>query len=150
VFEVAVNCTNGITTMMKAPSDAILRLGPDEFGVPRAKLVTPALVQVARNFFNCPTLDGVELENQPTGSGCFGSHWEERIFEQELMTPLSQSRTLYSTPTLAFFDDSGWYMANFSHSGKHSDFWGYRRGCAFATQPCVSAVAAVNTTADSS
>jgi hypothetical protein len=135
---VNVTCTNGITTLVQAPSENVLMLGPDQFGFPRAKLVTPTLVQLARNFFNCPTLDGVELENQPTGSGCFGSHWEERIFEQGMMTSLSQDRSLYSALTLGFFEDSGWYHANFSHAGDHRDFWGYRRGCAFATEPCIS------------
>ena len=31
-----------------------------------------------RAHFNCPTLGGVELENQG-GSGTAGSHWEKRI-----------------------------------------------------------------------
>ena len=92
-----------------------------------AETTTTTESPLARNFFDCPTLEGVELENQPTGDGeCWGSHWEERIYEQELMTALSQTRTMYSALTLAFFEDSGWYYANFSHAGEH-DYWGYRK-----------------------
>lgn len=44
-----------------------------------AYLVTPNVLRVVREHFNCSTLIGAELE----GDGGFGaqlSHWEERIF----------------------------------------------------------------------
>jgi hypothetical protein len=72
------------------PANTTLQLF-EERGLHVAKLVTPRVMQVARNYFDCPGLNGVELENQPTSSGsCYGSHWEERLFEQELMTALAQ------------------------------------------------------------
>jgi leishmanolysin-like peptidase len=110
----------------------------EERGLVVSKLVTPRMLSVARNYFDCPSLNGVEWENQPTSAGsCIGSHWEERLFEQELMTSLSQDRTMYSALTLAFFEDTGWYRANYAMAGKH-DGWGYRQGCPFATEKCLS------------
>ena len=44
------------------------------------KLVTPTALKKAREFFGCPNLNGVELENQG-GQGTAGSHWEKRILD---------------------------------------------------------------------
>jgi leishmanolysin-like peptidase len=131
-------CPSGeIVTDAVLPANNTLQFF-EERGLIVSKLVTPRLLSVARNFFDCPSLNGVEWENQPTSSGsCIGSHWEERLFEQELMTALSQERTMYSAMTLAFFEDTGWYKANFSKAGEH-DGWGYRQGCPFATETCIS------------
>ncbi|KAJ0403536.1 hypothetical protein ATCC90586_006791 [Pythium insidiosum] len=52
-------------------------------------------------------LEGAEIENQD--DGCLGSHWEERIFEPEYMTPVSSYRNVISALTLAFFEDSDVY-----------------------------------------
>ena len=55
-----------------------------------AKVVTPTVRSVVREFFNCSTLDGAELENQHTSTGaCWGSHWEERLFNTDLMSPVA-------------------------------------------------------------
>lgn len=41
-------------------------------------VVLPTVTQVARNQFNCQSLEGVMLENQPTNQyDCFGSHFDE-------------------------------------------------------------------------
>jgi len=47
-------------------------------GVTRTLLRTPKVLYYARKHFGCPSLSGVELENQG-GSGSAGSHWEARI-----------------------------------------------------------------------
>ena len=50
------------------------------------RLVTPRVVSVARDLLGCAAIDGVELENQPTSAGgCFGSHWEQRLFVFEVL-----------------------------------------------------------------
>ena len=43
------------------------------------KMVTPAVLRRSRDFFDCETLNGLELENQPTSGACtmIGSHWEQ-------------------------------------------------------------------------
>ena len=96
---------------------------------------------MSRVFFDCDTLQGAELENQPT-SPCspIGSHWEARLFKDAHMAAFS-THTPFLTPiTLALFEDSGWYKANYSMStalqpGVH---WGFRQGCDFALNDCIS------------
>ncbi|THD20901.1 Leishmanolysin peptidase [Fasciola hepatica] len=97
-------------------------------------VVTPTVVRVARDFFNCPTLDGVELEDQDE-RGVFLTHWEKRILENELMTATYTNSYRISPITLAMMEDTGWYLANYSMS--HDFSWGRGRGCAFATASCL-------------
>lgn len=47
-------------------------------------LVTPRVKEEARTHFNCPTLEGAELENQG-GEGTALTHWEKRIFEVTIL-----------------------------------------------------------------
>lgn len=106
------------------------------------KLVTPRVMDAVREFFDCPTLNGAELENQLT-SPCDlqGSHWEQRIFNTELMSSYTQHIMRISAVTLAVFEDSGWYVGNYSNiDGWRSSLdWGYHQGCAFATDKCIDA-----------
>lgn len=44
------------------------------------KIVTPTVVAKAREHFQCPTLNGAELEDEG-GPGTAGSHWESRTFQ---------------------------------------------------------------------
>lgn len=46
-------------------------------------LVTPRVVEEARKHFNCPVLEGMELENQG-GMGTELNHWEKRLLENHL------------------------------------------------------------------
>jgi leishmanolysin-like peptidase len=87
-----------------------------ERGLTVAKIVTPTVVEVARAHFDCPTLDGAELENQPTGDGsCVGSHWEERLFNTEFMSAIADTKIQhYSRLSLALLQDSGWYAPHLS------------------------------------
>ena len=102
-----------------------------------AKVVTPMVQRVVREFFNCSTLQGAELENQHTSTGaCWGSHWEERLFNTDLMSPVASKFTVYSKLTLAYLEDSGWYKAVYNTT--QPALWGYKRGCGFATGGGVS------------
>ncbi|KAA0198737.1 Leishmanolysin peptidase [Fasciolopsis buskii] len=97
-------------------------------------VVTPTVVRVARDFFNCSSLDGVELEDQDE-PGVFQTHWEKRILENELMTATYTNSYRVSPITLAMMEDTGWYLANYSMS--HDFSWGRGRGCAFVTASCL-------------
>merc|ERR1712216_863728 len=80
-------CPIGKTTMS---SGCIVADSP-AFRTPSCvmKLVTPKVLEKVREHFNCPTLNGAELENQPTSSCTIvGSHWEQRIFMNEVMAPV--------------------------------------------------------------
>lgn len=98
-----------------------------------AKLVTPNIAKYVQTHFNCSSLIGAELENQD--DGCIGSHWEERIFESEYMSPVSSFRNVFSALTLAYFEDSGWYKANLSTAERLH--FGANKGCAFASEKCI-------------
>ena len=72
------------TTCVDNVERTVLEVSPSTLDVANVRgtrvnrLVTPRLISVARDVFGCPTLDGVELENQPTNSvDCYGSHWEQ-------------------------------------------------------------------------
>ena len=49
-------------------------------------MVTPAVVAKAREYFGCPDMQGLELENHfPTCTGeLLGSHWEQRLLHDEV------------------------------------------------------------------
>lgn len=46
-------------------------------------MVLPKLLKFASTFFNCPSLEGIPLENY---GGINGSHWEDTYFRDELMS----------------------------------------------------------------
>ncbi|KFQ62474.1 Leishmanolysin-like peptidase, partial [Pelecanus crispus] len=60
----------------------------------------------ARKHFNCPILEGMELENQG-GMGTELSHWEKRLLENEAMTGSHTQNRVFSRITLALMEDTG-------------------------------------------
>lgn len=116
----------------------------NERGHTVAKIVTPTVAAFVQAHFNCSSVAGAELESQDRG--CLGSHWEERLFESEYMTPVSSFRNVLSGLTLAFFEDSGWYRTNASRAQRL--FFGENRGCSFATDKCIDPVTSVSVAPD--
>nr|VZI20704.1 unnamed protein product [Spirometra erinaceieuropaei] len=96
-------------------------------------LRTPAVLRVAKEYFGCPSLDGVELEDHHL-PGVSLSHWETRLLGNELMTPTYTNAFVLSKLTLALMEDTGWYLVNYSSSDDLA--WGFGRGCLFATGSC--------------
>ncbi|XP_045707968.1 leishmanolysin-like peptidase isoform X1 [Phyllostomus hastatus] len=72
-------------------------------------LVTPRVVDEARRHFNCPILEGMELENQG-GMGTELNHWEKRLLENEAMTGSHTQNRVLSRITLALMEDTGRQM----------------------------------------
>jgi hypothetical protein len=113
-------------------------LAPSENCVHR--VVTERVRAAAAFYFGCDSLPGPELENQDT-STCpiVGSHWEGRSMNGELMAAYASINMRITPATLAFFEDSGWYKANFAGLAafrKGFEF-GYKQGCDFATGRCL-------------
>jgi len=79
-------------------------------GIENKIIVSPKVKEVARNHFACPTLRGVEVENDG-GSGSKGSHWERTVLHNEFMTASDMKNAAFSKFTLALLEDSGWYQA---------------------------------------
>ena len=79
--------------MVTLPSEEILKFRTVRGGVRVAEVVTPSVVQVVRNHFDCQNLTGAELESgeySPLASdqveeACIGDHWERRLFKNDLM-----------------------------------------------------------------
>ncbi|KAJ6665457.1 hypothetical protein lerEdw1_003298 [Lerista edwardsae] len=69
-------------------------------------LVTPKVVEEARKHFDCPILEGMELENQG-GMGTELNHWEKRLLENEAMTGSHTQNRVFSRITLALMEDTG-------------------------------------------
>uniref|UniRef100_A0A2K5K328 Leishmanolysin-like peptidase n=1 Tax=Colobus angolensis palliatus TaxID=336983 RepID=A0A2K5K328_COLAP len=72
-------------------------------------LVTPRVVEEARKHFDCPVLEGMELENQG-GMGTELNHWEKRLLENEAMTGSHTQNRVLSRITLALMEDTGRQM----------------------------------------
>eukprot|EP01017_Pseudomicrothorax_dubius_P014889 TRINITY_DN17391_c0_g1_i1.p1 TRINITY_DN17391_c0_g1~~TRINITY_DN17391_c0_g1_i1.p1 ORF type:complete len:340 (-),score=50.93 TRINITY_DN17391_c0_g1_i1:7-1026(-) len=97
-------------------------------------VVLPKVVDWARKHFNCPELEGVELENQgPQGSR--GSHWERRAFFNEIMTSSLFPRSVLSGVTLALLESTGWYKID--HSVAQILKFGMGKTCKFLDTPCI-------------
>eukprot|EP00928_Gymnodinium_smaydae_P028915 TRINITY_DN21922_c0_g1_i1.p1 TRINITY_DN21922_c0_g1~~TRINITY_DN21922_c0_g1_i1.p1 ORF type:complete len:893 (-),score=41.28 TRINITY_DN21922_c0_g1_i1:364-2682(-) len=137
------NCPCPIGTLNISSSCFVPQSG---FRVPSCvlRVTTPTVLAEAKAHFACSSLEGAELENQDTSvCSIVGSHWEQRVFNGELMAPLHSSivPVHLSRVTLALFQDSGWYQVDMSKAdpltvGVH---WGYQRGCSFAMQACATA-----------
>ncbi|NXU77946.1 LMLN peptidase, partial [Oreotrochilus melanogaster] len=87
----------------------------------------------ARKHFNCPIVEGMELENQG-GMGTELNHWEKRLLENEAMTGSHTQNRVFSRITLALMEDTGWYRANYSMAEKLD--WGRNKGCDFVLKSC--------------
>ncbi|KPP62457.1 leishmanolysin-like peptidase-like [Scleropages formosus] len=96
-------------------------------------LVTPRVVEEARKHFDCPILEGMELENQG-GLGTELNHWEKRLLENEAMTGSHTQNRMFSRITLAIMEDTGWYHANYSMAERLD--WGRGMGCDFVMKSC--------------
>ncbi|XP_071963105.1 ciliated left-right organizer metallopeptidase-like isoform X2 [Antedon mediterranea] len=90
-------------------------------------MLTPKVQQKAKEHFNCSQADfSVPLENQQSRS-----HWEMRVMAGSIMAPvITEAHVTFLDPiTLALFEDTGWYKANFEHA--QSMLWGMNAGCDF-------------------
>lgn len=131
------------------PSEEILQFREVRGGVRVAELVTPSILQVVRNQFDCQELMGAELESGERlplemlteGHGCIGDHWERRLFSTDLMNPIVDEANFsprISTLTLAYFADSGWYQVDLNYA-KVAAGWGRGTGCNFVNNTCIGA-----------
>jgi len=135
--ESTVECVDGKKRTMFLPDQNTLRFEVGANGQRHAAIVTNTVKTVVRNQFDCQTLSGAQLENQPTGTdSCTGDHWDERLFYPEALSGvISPSTNILSPLTLALLEDSGWYKANFTMSSVSP--WGHGVGCDFVDQPCL-------------
>ena len=107
----------------------------DADGFNRTYLNSPKLLEVAKKYYACDSIEGVELENQG-GTGTAGSHWEARILLGEYMNGYSYTEEqVISEFTLAVLEDFGYYKANYYTGGLMR--FGKNKGCEFLNNKCV-------------
>ena len=151
IVETEVECTGPSNGRRNAkvtlPSEEIVQFRTVRGGVRVAEVVTPSVVQVVRNHFDCQHLTGAELESgeysplagDPLEQACIGDHWERRLFKNDLMNPVVDSveySPFISTITLAYFADSGWYQVDLSMAELAAS-WGRGAGCSFVEDTCI-------------
>jgi len=131
-------CVDGTEQVMELPNVLQLRDGP------YYEVVTPTVVQIVRNHFDCQILTGARLERGEGSITCFGSHWDERFFFGEDITPFDQQvddttqlmETIRLSPlTLALLEDSSWYKADYTNTKIPS--FGHGAGCGFVLDDCL-------------
>eukprot|EP00571_Detonula_confervacea_P016006 CAMPEP_0172307978 /NCGR_PEP_ID=MMETSP1058-20130122/8715_1 /TAXON_ID=83371 /ORGANISM="Detonula confervacea, Strain CCMP 353" /LENGTH=1040 /DNA_ID=CAMNT_0013020301 /DNA_START=40 /DNA_END=3162 /DNA_ORIENTATION=+ len=140
-FELStVTCVNGErTAYVGMPGPQVMQEGRHEgTGSRYFEVVTPTVQRVVRNHFNCQSMKGARLENQPTSSDCFGSHFDELHYYTEIMGAVfSQSVNILSPVTLAYLEDSGWYRANYESDYVQISMFGHGAGCDFIDGNCI-------------
>lgn len=60
-----------------------------------------------REHTGCESMSMIPMEDDG-GGGTAGSHWEIRLFTDEMMNGWGSDRIKTSKMTLALFEDSGW------------------------------------------
>jgi len=104
-------------------------------GVERTIIKTPKVLEVAKKYFNCESITGIELEDQG-GMGSALSHWEQRILLGDYMgAVIYQEEMVISEITLALLEDSGWYKINYYTGGLMR--FGKNKGCDFIQNNCL-------------
>jgi len=132
-----VQCVDDYYSEVTVPSKNTLTSGLTKRGLRYYQVVTPRVKQVVRNQFDCQTMEGARLENQPTNDGnCFGTHWEARLYASEFMSAITKpTKQVVSPVTLALFEDSGWYKADYSVTQLST--LGRGSGCDFVYEDCI-------------
>lgn len=64
-----------------------------------------------RTHYNCPSLEGLELEDEG-GFNIKDNHWERRVAEEDLMIGIIDSHQGISNFTFALLEGTGWYKRN--------------------------------------
>ena len=132
-----VTCVDDVERSLILPDENTMKFFQQDNGQRYAAIVTPKVQAMARNQFNCQSLEGAKLENQPTGSdSCTGDHWDEHDYYPEALSGvISPTTNFLSHMTLALFEDSGWYRANYTQARMNP--WGLGAGCDFVNGPCI-------------
>ena len=94
------------------------------------RLITPAVQRVARKYFGCDTMLGLELSPREIRNGsCYQSHWDQCLVWGDVMSykqgtfnqaidkrgksAVGGLSSAISEFTLAFFEDTGWYDVSY-------------------------------------
>ena len=112
-------CGNGTSNFGYFPPESVVQVvQPSSTTDPNRYehyFVTERVRAISQLHFNCSTLMGGRLEDVAVGARpCYGSHWHERLYYSELLSPTVSegSENILSLLTLAFMEDTGWYKVD--------------------------------------
>lgn len=104
-------------------------------GMPTSIIDLPKLTKFAREYFDCPDIEGVEMENQG-GSGSLGSHFEHRMVRDDLMNSHDDYNRQFTEFLAILLEETHWYRVNRKYVGQ--SITGYKAGCRYIDEKCVS------------
>lgn len=96
----------------------------------------PKMLQKAREAFDCE-IEGLEYEDNFEIQGLENQafYWDTRVMTHDILSSYMSDQVIFSDITLALFEDSGWYVADYSYSQQIK--WGYRAGCEWFEEKCI-------------
>ena len=95
------------------------------------------ILNFAKIYFNCSTIDSIEFESLENEEGIANSHWEGRILLGDIMTSkIYFQEQVISEFTLLLLEESGWYETN-KYTGGLMRF-GKSQGCNFLNHDCIN------------
>ena len=101
----------------------------------RTYINSKKVIEVARNYYDCHEIDGIELEEYGD-EGTAGSHWEARLLLGDYMIGVIYSEEIISDITLALLEDLGYYKPYYYTGGLMR--YGKNKGCEFVFDKCVN------------
>jgi len=104
-------------------------------GTTHSVIDVPFLTERLRNYYNCPTLPGLIMENDG-GSGTALSHLERKFWVYEALSSGGIFGRRVSEFSLGLLEASGWYKPDYSYAEPY--FFGKGQGCDFINQKCSS------------
>ena len=114
----------------------------DVNGTTRYYINSQRVLTVAKKYYNCSDIDGVELEYSGD-SEIRGSHWKTKILLGEYMNEvIYPEEQVISEFTLALLEDTGYYKANYYTGGLMR--YGKGKGCDFIKKRCVNSNHEIN------
>lgn len=113
-----------VTNKRKNVSDTYIQRQSGAF---RNQVVSPRVLEFARNHFGCQTMIGVPLEDHGA-TGSISSHWEKVVAGNEIMVANRTPNIVNSELTMRLLEDSGWYQVNRKFA--EPLVWGRNLGCA--------------------
>ena len=105
--------------------------------IPRSRTFVTGenVVKIAKDYFKCPTLNGVEIDDTPY-DGTDNIHWHARILLGDYMIATNYYMDqAISEITLALLVDLGWYQVNYYTGGLMR--FGKNKGCQFLENDCI-------------
>lgn len=96
------------------------------------KIVSNKTVEHAREYFDCPTLDGVELDSD-------WSHLKKRLYFDNIMSSVYTNEVILSKLEFSILDDMSFYQIDWDVLEEHlgERMWGRGLGCSFVEDSCL-------------